>query len=91
MTGEKNEWYVRERDKRNMAALTHQFKIKRCLERGGFARMAYANYFEVNVPAKHKNSTYGKKRKMRSIEDLILLGGENDRVKTFLLWENVIE
>ena len=37
-----------------MDTLIPQFKIKCCLERGELARVAYVNFFKVNVPAKHK-------------------------------------
>ena len=40
-----NEWYAWEREKRNMAALTPQFKIKHGLKQGEFVRVAYANSF----------------------------------------------
>ena len=52
MQSERN---AREREKKkNMVTLTPQFKIKRGLGWGEFVRDAYANFFEANVPAKHK-------------------------------------
>ena len=49
-----------------MATLTSPFKIKCCLKRAEFAKVAY--FSVVNVPAKHKNTTYAS-------EDIILAGG----------------
>ena len=43
--------------------------------------MAYAKFFEVNVPAKHKK----RQKNLQGSEDIILVGGETNRVKTFLL------
>ena len=43
----------REREKRNMSILTPQFKIKHNLKQEEFARMADANFSEVNVQMKH--------------------------------------
>ena len=37
-----------------MAALTSQFKIKCDLEQREFAKVVYANFFEVGISAKHK-------------------------------------
>ncbi len=44
-----------------MAALTPQFKIKPGFKQEECTREAYANFFEANVPAKHKNATCWRK------------------------------
>ena len=55
LLGMQNEWYAWERKKkRNVTAVTPQFKTKYCLEQREFALVAYANFFEVSVMAKHK-------------------------------------
>ena len=71
-----SKWVVhpreRKKKRRNMAALTSQFKIKSFLNRGEFVRVAYANFFEANVPAKHKNTI--ERCMVWSSEDIILIG-----------------
>ena len=88
-----------------MAAVTPQFKIKPGFKQEEFTREAYANFFEANVPAKHKNATRWRKgenviesryyfcwQRKQSSEDIIPVVGECHGVKTlFLSWENVTE
>ena len=45
--------------KKKHATLTFQFEIKCGLKQGEFVRVA--NFFEANVPAKHENTTCGRK------------------------------
>ena len=72
-------WVVCSREKRNLTALTPQFKIKYSLKWEELVRVAYANFSEVNVQAK-----LVRERKQGS-EDIILVDGKSDSVKTLFL------
>ena len=67
----------RERQKRNMATLIPLFKIKCSLKWREFARVAYANFFEAGISAKHKTPHVGERsvcKKTQSSEDVIFVG-----------------
>ena len=38
-------------------------------------KVAYANFFEVSVLAKHKNTMYQRRLMVRSSKDIIFVGG----------------
>ena len=88
--GVQNEWHDQEREKRNMAAPTPQFKIKKDLE-WGFVRVVYAISFKWMYQLSIKNTTHRKKEDINQVKTFFLVGECNLVKMLFLLVENGTE